>query len=89
MAASVSTSIRRVATTTGTDATGQYDWVLKPNYQYFLSTCGGSCSGGITNNPADPGFTRILIADSNGLFSSLERNLAGGGVEFWTGLNAN
>lgn len=76
---------KRIATTTGTDATGQENWVLLPNRQYYLWTT--SNPGGITNTG---GGTPIFTTNSHSLFTSLLRGFSTSGTDtFWTGLNAN
>ena len=69
----------RVATTTGTDDTGQIDWVIKPGYYYYLWS-GGSGSDATS---------RLFIADAYGLipFPMLRPFGATGG--YWTGMNSN
>ena len=74
----VDTTTRR-ATTSGTDATGQLNWVLQPNTEYYLKTGG------------NPYTTAVLTTDANALFSfgSLSTALSGGADSFWTGLNSD
>ncbi len=69
----------RVATTTGTDSTGQTGWVLLPGYYYYLRT-------GATGSDAT---TRLFIADSYGLIQfPMDRAFSATG-SYWTGMNAN
>ncbi len=71
----------RVATTNGTNATGQNGWVLLPNTEYYLKTGGGSIHT-----------TLLFKTDANGLFSfgTLSNAFSGSGADtFWTGFNSN
>ncbi len=69
----------RVATTSGTDATGQTGWVVLPGYYYYLRT------GGSGNDAT----TRLFIADAYGLIPfPMVRPFSAAG-NYWTGMNAN
>ncbi len=71
----------RVATTTGTDATGQVAWILAANKDYYLKT-GGS----------GPYTSKVFTTNANKLFTfgSLTTPFsASGGDTFWTGLNSD
>ncbi|MBX7056772.1 MAG: DUF1554 domain-containing protein [Leptospirales bacterium] len=74
---------RRMATTTGTDATGQVGWVLTPNYYYYRCTGSGtSC---------DDEHQHLFIANSAGLIPfPMSRDFTGNAADqFWTGMNVN
>ncbi len=69
----------RVATTSGTDGTGQLNWVLTANTSYYLGT-GGS-----------PPYTSLVFTtNSYGTFTfgTLTTAFSGSGT-FWTGLNTD
>lgn len=69
----------RIATTTGTDDTGQTGWVLKPNHHYYLRT--GASGNAWT--------TRLFIADAYGLIPfPMERPFSASG-SYWTGMNVD
>lgn len=72
---------RRMATTTGTDATGQIGWVLSPNLYYYRCE-----SGSCTDEAA-----HLFIANSAGLIPfAMDRDFSTtGSHEFWTGMNLN
>ncbi|BDA79595.1 hypothetical protein LPTSP3_g25250 [Leptospira kobayashii] len=74
----ISNTVSRVATTTGTDATGQNAWVLAASKGYYLAT---GFSAPYTN--------RVFTTNTNKLFSfgSLTTALPAG--TYWTGLNSN
>ncbi len=71
----------RTATTTGTNATGQLNWILDANRDYYLKT--GS---------SKPYTGKVFTTNSSKLFSfgSLTNAFSGSsGDNFWTGLNSN
>lgn len=72
---------RRMATTTGTDSTGQVGWVLTPTYYYYRCE-----SGSCTDEAA-----HLFIANSAGLIPfPMDRDFSTtGSHEFWTGMNLN
>ncbi|WP_411821953.1 DUF1554 domain-containing protein [Leptospira sp. 'Mane'] len=74
----ISNTVSRVATTTGTDTTGQNAWVLAASKGYYLTT---GFSAPYTN--------RVFTTNANKLFSfgSLTTALPAG--TYWTGLNTN
>jgi hypothetical protein len=70
----------RVATTTGSDDTGQSGWVLQPNTDYYLKS--GS----------SPYTLKVFTTDSWGLFTfgSLTTAFTSSGADtFWTGFNSD
>ncbi len=71
----------RLATTSGTDATGQADWVLTAG-RYYYRCESGSCSDEVSH---------LFIADSSGLFNpnTMSRDFSSSANEYWTGLNTN
>lgn len=71
-----SSGTTRRATNNGTDATGQSNWVLQPNTDYYLKT--GSY----------PYSTKLFTTDANGLIPFNMTN-AFGGSGHWTGLNTD
>lgn len=77
----VATAGGRVATTTGTNATGQNGWVLQPGYHYYLRT---GASG-------DDATTRLFIANSFGLIPfNMDRPFNTVGTDnFWTGMSTD
>lgn len=72
---------RRMATTTGTDSTGQVGWVLTANYYYYR------CESGSCTDEA----SHMFIANSAGLIPfPMDRDFSStGSHEFWTGMNLN
>lgn len=77
-----SSSNRRMATTTGTDSTGQVGWVLQPNLYYYRCSSAGACTDESSH---------MFIANSAGLIPfPMDRDFSTTGTdEFWTGMNVN
>ncbi len=73
---------RRIATTTGTDATGQTGWVLTANYHYYL------CTGSGAANCSDE-HKRLFVANSAALIPFPMSIDFSGSDTFWTGMNVN
>ncbi|WP_052608381.1 DUF1554 domain-containing protein [Leptonema illini] len=74
-------SSTRVATTSGTDATGAVGWILQPSTGYYRKDIGGG---------AGPYSTKVFQTNSNALISSLDNAFTtNAGVTYWTGLNSN
>ncbi|MCE9599632.1 MAG: DUF1554 domain-containing protein [Spirochaetia bacterium] len=72
---------RRMATTTGTDSTGQTGWVLTANYNYYL------CTGSGAANCSDE-FKHMFQANSAALIPfPMDRDFSASTV--WTGMNGN
>lgn len=75
----VAYSTSRRATSNGTNNTGQSDWVLQPNTEYYLKTGSGG---------AGPYTTKLFKTDANGLIPfNMTNAFAGSG--HWTGLNTD
>ncbi|MCR9145126.1 MAG: DUF1554 domain-containing protein [bacterium] len=74
----------RVATTNGTDATGQTDWVLTANNYYYR------CDGSGYTNCSDE-HRRLFIANPVALISfPMDRYFSSNGAHtMWTGMNVN
>lgn len=71
----------RIATTTGTDATGQTNWVMRASTAYYLKT-----GAGPTYN------STVFTTNTFGLFTfgALTTAFSASGADnFWTGLNTN